>query len=104
RPPQRPVQPVPGTVSGEHATGSVRAVGGRREADDEHPRGVVAETGHRTAPVLLVGERGALLAGDLLAPLDQPRAAAALDDDLVELLDRARRRQLRLAGAHGRRA
>ena len=48
-------------------------------------RGRVAEAGHRAAPVLLVGERGALLARHLLAPAHQPRARAAGLDLLAEL-------------------
>jgi hypothetical protein len=56
----------------------------RREPEDEHPRSRVAEAGDGAAPVDLVAERGALLARDALAPLDEPRAASALDDPRLE--------------------
>ena len=60
--------------------GPVAAVGRRREADEEDPRVRVAEPGHRPTPVRLVAEAGDLLARDLLAPRDEPRAAPARDD------------------------
>ena len=70
-------QPVARAVAGEHAPGAVGAVRRRRQAEHVDARLGVAEAGRRAAPVLLVGERGALLARHLLAPLDQPRAGAA---------------------------
>ena len=70
-------QPVARAVAGEHAPGAVAAVRRGRQAEDEHARRRVAEARDRAAPVLLVGERGALLARDLLAPRHQPRAAPA---------------------------
>ena len=73
-------QEVARGVAGEHATGPVAAVGGRRKPDNENPGLLVTETRHRPAPVGLVAETGHLLARDLLAPRDQPRAAPALDD------------------------
>src|SRR6266540_2290769 len=80
--PQRGEQPV----AGEDAAGAVAAVGGGRQAEDEQARGGVAEAGHRPAPVVPVPEGGALLPGDLLAPGDQARAPAALDQLPVEPL------------------
>src|SRR6266498_3224241 len=84
--PQRGEQPVAGAVAGEDAAGAVAAVGGGRQAEDEQARGGVAEAGHRPAPVVPVPEGGALLPGDLLAPGDQARAPAALDQLPVEPL------------------
>ena len=84
-------QEVAGAVAREHATRAVGAVRGRGEPEDQHARGRVAEAGDRAAPVRPVAERGALLARDRLAPLDQPRAGAAGGD-------------LRLEGGEGRRA
>jgi hypothetical protein len=55
-------------------------MGRRGKAHYHQPRGGVTETGHRTAPVLLIGERCALLAGDLLAPLDESWAPPAHRD------------------------
>ena len=51
-----------------------------RQPNDEDPRGRVAEAGKRTTPVGLGTEAGDLLAGHLLAPRDEPRAASAGDD------------------------
>jgi diacylglycerol kinase family enzyme len=51
-----------------------------REPGDQHARLRIAETGNRAAPIRLVTKRRALLGGDLLAPLDEPRARAARDD------------------------
>ncbi len=79
-PVQRGVEPVAAAVAGEHPSRAVRAVRGRGEPHDEDPRVRVAEAGYRTAPVGLVGERGALDLRDLLAPGDQPGTAPALAD------------------------
>src|ERR1700733_10278430 len=83
-PPQRREQPVARAVPGEHASGPVAAVGRRRQTE-HHDRGDgIAKAGQRLAPVLLVGERRTLDARDLLAPGDQPRAAPARDDLVLE--------------------
>lgn len=71
---------IPRAVAGEVATGAVRAVGGGGEAEYDDARVRVAEAGDGAAPVGIVPEGGAFLAGDLLAPLDQAWAAAARDD------------------------
>ena len=91
-PMQRREQEVARAVAGEDPAGPVAAVRGRREPEDQHARGGIAEPLHRPAPVVPVAERRPLLARHLLAPLDQPRAAAAVDDRLIE----------RLKGGHGR--
>ena len=62
----RPVR-LPPCAAGASPTRRIRAVR-------------VAEARHRPAPVRLVAEARDLLARDLLAPLDEPRAAPALDD------------------------
>ena len=71
---------VAGTVAGEDAARTVRAVGRRGEPEDYYLRLRVSEAGYGTAPVNLILIGGLLLAGDRLAPLDQPRTAAAGDD------------------------
>jgi hypothetical protein len=70
-------EPVARAVAGKDPAGAVAAVRRRREAEDQDARRGVAEARHGPAPVLLVSERGALLACNPLAPLDQPRAAPA---------------------------
>ena len=57
---------------------------GGREAEYVYARARVAEPRYRTAPVVVRRERGALLARDPLAPLDEPRAAAAADHAALE--------------------
>ena len=89
---QRGEQEVARAVAGEDPAGPVPAVRRGREAEDQDPRGRIAEALHRPAPVVPVAVRRPLLARDLLAPLDEPRAAAAVDDRLVE----------RFQGGHGR--
>jgi hypothetical protein len=86
---QRGVEPVARSVAGEDAAGAVGAVGGRGEAEDVDGGLGVAEAGRGPAPVLLVAERRPLLACHPLAPLDQPRAGAALNDAPLELRQRA---------------
>ena len=73
-------QEVARRVAGEHPPGPVAAVRGRRQPDEQDPRVRIAEPRHRPAPVRLVAEARHLLAGDLLPPRDEPRAATARDD------------------------
>ena len=56
----------------------------------------IAEAGQRAAPVLLVGERGALDASDLLAPLR--RAAGSGGTTTISLLERVERAHESLGG------
>ncbi len=79
-PVERPEEPVAGTVPGEHPAGAVPAVRRRREPDHEDTGTRIAEAGYGASPVVVVSERRALLTRDLLAPLDEPRAGAAVDD------------------------
>ena len=82
-------QPVARAVAGEHAAGAVAAVCGGREAEHVDARGRVAEARHRPAPVVLVAKGGALLARHPLAPLHEPRAAAAAHHLRLEQLEPA---------------
>ena len=75
---QRREQEVARPVAGEHPAGAIAAVRRGREPDDQHPGAGVAETRHRPGPVRLVAKRRALLARDLFAPFDEPRARATL--------------------------
>jgi hypothetical protein len=81
---QRRVEHVTGPVAREHPPGPVAAMRGGREADDEK-RGVRrSKPWDRAPPVRLVGEGGALGAGHLLAPGDEPRAGLATGDARVQ--------------------
>ena len=73
-------QEIAAGVAGEDASGPVSTVGRRCEPEDQDPRLRVAEAGDRPAPILVVAEPGDLLARDPLPPLDEARAAPALDD------------------------
>jgi len=44
---ERGVEEIAGAVAGEHPAGTVAAVRGRRETDDQHARARVAEAGQR---------------------------------------------------------
>ena len=81
---QRAKQPVPRAIAGEDPAGSVTTVRRGGQADDQDPCLGISEAGHRTAPVLLIGKGSALLPGDCLSPLDEPRTRPAVDDDAVQ--------------------
>ena len=75
-------------VAGKDAAGAVRAVRGRRQADEQQPRARIAEARDRLAPVGLVAIGAPLLARDLGAVAAQPRARLARDDRVVTDLQR----------------
>jgi hypothetical protein len=72
-------------VAREYAPCPVRAVRGRRQADEQQPRVRVAEAGDRFAPVRVLPVSAPLLARDLGAMLAKPRASFARDDLLMNL-------------------
>jgi hypothetical protein len=74
---KRGEEEVARAVAGEVAARPVRAVGGGGEAQDHHLGVRVAEAGDGTTPVGLARVGCPLNPGDLLAPLDEPRAAPA---------------------------
>jgi len=73
-------QEVARAVAGEHAARPIAAVRGRGQADDHDACTPVAEAREGPAPVLLPGERGPALAGDLFAPRHKTLAAPAHHD------------------------
>ena len=80
-PEHRREQEVAGAVAGEHAAGAVAAVRGGREPDDEHAGARVAEARAPAGPSRSSSRNDARFSrADLLAPLDEPRARAALRD------------------------
>ena len=79
-PVQGGIEKVPAAVAREHPPGAVSPVGRRRQPHDEQPRARIAETGQRPCPVSPVPEPLDLETRDLLAPRDQPRTGAAVDD------------------------
>jgi hypothetical protein len=82
---QRRPQEVAARITGEDATRPVAPVCRRRKAQDQDPRLRIAETRQRPRPVFLPGEPARRLRGRALPPLDQPRAAPAIDDLALDL-------------------
>ncbi len=73
-------------------------MGGGGETQDHDLRFRVSEAGYGTAPVLLVRVCCLLLAGDLLAPLDEARATAASNNLRFELRETRSGETVSLAG------
>jgi hypothetical protein len=67
-------------VPGEHPAGSVRTMGGGRQADKEHPGARITEAGDGPRPVHLIAVRGLSLACDTGAIRAKARAFFAGDD------------------------
>ncbi len=76
-PVQRFAQPIAAGIAGEHATGAVRPVGGRRESHHQQPSPGIAPAGDGFAPVGLVGECPLPDPGHAPAMGAQPRAGFA---------------------------
>ncbi len=70
-------------IAREDAAGAIRAVGRRRQADDEYPRPRIAEAGNRPCPVRLIAICAPLLVSDSGAVGAKTRAAIAGHDLLV---------------------
>jgi hypothetical protein len=80
---QRAHQEIAGpadAVAREHAPGTVRAVRGRREADEQQPRAWIAEAWNGASPVGVVAKRATLLASDARAVRAQAGTAIAGHD------------------------
>src|SRR6185437_6190206 len=88
RPPQRREQPVTGPIAGEDPAGPVAAMRRRGEPEDAHAGVRIPEPGQRATPVRLARIRRAFHPRHLLAPLHQPRAPPALDDLLLDRVER----------------
>jgi hypothetical protein len=88
RPVQRPIEPDPRAVSGEHPTGPVSPVSRRRQSH-QHQTGVwVPEPRNRPAPIALIPVSCSLRRGYLFAPGNQPFAASASRQRNSHLLQR----------------
>jgi len=74
------VEPIAGAVASEHTACPIGTVGRWSEADDKKLGIGVPESGYGSAPVVLVAKGGALARSDQLPPLDESRAATALDE------------------------
>ncbi len=74
---------APDAVAGEHTAGTVCAMSGRGEAENQQSRPRIAEPRHRPYPVRVVAIRPPLLSSDPLAIVTQPRAFLAGYDRLL---------------------
>ena len=77
--------PVTAAIPREHATRSIRSMGGRRQTHNEQTRLPIPKIGHRLAPVIPLGVGAAFLAGNVATMVDQPRATLTSNDVLVQL-------------------
>jgi hypothetical protein len=59
-------------------------VAGRSQTDDEDAGFRISKARNRASPILLGGEGASALPGNLLAPRNEPRAKAAIDQLLRE--------------------
>jgi len=78
------VEKVAASIAGEDSARPVSAVSGGCQSDHQQSRPRVAESRHRTPPVLPVAEAPHLLAGDPLPMSHKPWASPATDDLLAE--------------------
>ncbi|MEA2534529.1 MAG: hypothetical protein QOJ93_2340, partial [Actinomycetota bacterium] len=83
---QRPVEPVPGRVTGEDPPGAVPAVCRGGEAHDEQPGVRIPEAGEWPGPVRLAPEPCGRRRGHRLPPGNEPGAAPAGDNLGVDLI------------------
>src|SRR6266852_9988943 len=74
---QHRIHEVAGGVAGKGAAGAIGAVRAGSESEHEDAGMGIAESGNGLSPVLVVAVSAALLAGNLLAILDQTRAERA---------------------------
>jgi len=81
---ERPVEPLAGAITGEHAPGPVRAVRGRCQTDHDDAGVRVSETWDRPTPVLLVTVGRSSLPRDLLTPRNESRARSTARDLVAE--------------------
>ena len=68
---ERAIHKVAGTVAGEHASGSIGAMRGRSQTENQQAGRWIAERRHRFTPVVPVQIRPSLVAGNLLTVGDQ---------------------------------
>jgi len=83
------IEPVAGAVAGEHASGTVGAVGGGGEAEDQELGVGVAEGGDGFAPIVPIEISAPFDAGDLAAMGDEARATGAGDDLSLQNIEAA---------------
>lgn len=94
-PRERCIEPVSRSVPREYSSGSVPAVRGRREPNDQQSSARVTETGNRPGPVLPPGEALWRPPSGFFAPPHEARALAARDDLLADLSKEIRGAQAR---------
>jgi hypothetical protein len=81
------VHEVAGAVAGERTPRPVGSVGARSEAEDEDAGVGIAESGDRFRPVFLIAVRFATRLADATNVGDESRAASAICDVLLQLIE-----------------
>jgi 2-keto-3-deoxy-L-fuconate dehydrogenase len=84
RPIERSIQEVPRPVPRKHPSRAIGPVGCRSEAENQQPRGRIAEGRHRLTPVVPVEKCAPLGCGNFPAVADQAHAPAACRDLAVQ--------------------
>ena len=74
------VQEIPGTISSEHTSCTVRAMRARRQTKNQQSGRCIAERRHRFTPVIPIAECTVFRDGDFAAMADQARAALTFHD------------------------
>jgi len=82
---KHPVEEISRSVTGEHSPRAVRAMGPRRQADDQQTRIRISERGNWLPTVVPVAIRSPLLGGDLAAVGDQARTPLASNNLPLDL-------------------
>lgn len=85
------IQKLAGAITGEHSTGSIRAVCARSEADQKNARVRVPKARNWAAPIVLSRIGPAADPSDLLPMRNQARTAAALDQIAIEYIQSLQR-------------
>jgi len=76
------------SIAGKHASGPIRAMGGRGEPDGDQPGPRVAEAGDRTSPILVVPKLALFRLGHPFAVADESRAPDAGHNVATDGLER----------------
>ena len=82
---QDAIEKVTRTITGEWAAGAIGAMGSGSKAQNQQPRPGIAKTGYRPGPIIPVKVSTALYASDFLTVFNQPGAASAGSNLMVEI-------------------
>jgi len=78
-------KPLPTPVPGKHTAGTITALGGRGQADEQDPASGISEAGQGAGPIGPVLKPPRYLLGYLLTICDQPGTLPAGDDFFLKV-------------------